>query len=234
MAMEKPFRFKQFSLAHSQSAQKIGTDSVILGSWLKADQASTILDVGSGCGLLSFMMAQKFPHAQVLGIEKDPPSHLESLENIDHNPFKERLRFLEADFAQWKSEERFDLIVSNPPYFESGQATERPARDNARRQKSLSHTVLLQQMRNLLADKGSINLILPPPEAENFIALAIKEGLYLARFCEVKSRENTAPKRCLFSLSSIPSSCQNKELILYNADGSRHVQHAEITQDFYL
>lgn len=234
MAKQKPFQFKQFSLAHSRSAQKIGTDSVILGSWLKAEKADTILDVGSGCGLLAFMMAQKFPQAQVLGIELDLASFEESLENCTHSPFKERVSFIQSDFTQWSSHTLFDLIVSNPPYFESGQNTERPARDNARRQKSLSHAILLKQMSQLLTEKGSIYLVLPPFEAANFIDLAHKEGLYLARFCEVKSKADSPTKRCLFSLSRQASRTQNEELILYSEDGSRHPQHAKLTHDFYL
>tara|TARA_R110002050_G_scaffold270458_3_gene413544 strand:- start:11983 stop:12687 length:705 start_codon:yes stop_codon:yes gene_type:complete len=234
MATQKPFHFKQFSLAHSRSAQKIGTDSVILGSWLKAEKADTILDIGSGCGVLAFMMAQKFPQAQVLGIELDFASFEESLENHTHSPFKDRVNFMHADFTQWNNKQRFDLIASNPPYFESGQNTNRPARDNARRQKSLSHGILLKQMRQLLTEAGSIYLVLPPIEASNFIDLAKLEGLYLSRFCEVKSKADTPTKRCLFSLSRQASQTQKEELILYLEDGSRHPQHAKLTQDFYL
>ena len=234
MAHQKPFQFKQFSLAHSRSAQKIGTDSVILGSWLKAEKADTILDVGSGCGLLAFMMAQKFPQAQVLGIEQDLASFEESLENCTSSPFEERVNFIQSDFTQWSSNRHFDLIISNPPYFESGQNTNRPERDNARRQKSLSHTDLLKKMNQLLTGAGSIYLVLPPIEASNFIDLAKLEGLYLSRFCEVKSKADTPTKRCLFSLSRQASQTQNEELILYLEDGSRHPQHAKLTQDFYL
>lgn len=232
--MDKPFRFKQFSLSHSHSAQKIGTDSVILGSWLQADAPQKILDVGSGCGLLAFMMAQRFHQAQIIGVEKDLPSYQESLQNIETSPYQKQVEFIQADFSQWQSKDQLDLIVSNPPYFESGQATDRPARDNARRQKSLSHSILLQQMKKHLSDSGSMHLILPPTETKNFINNAVKEGLHLIRFCEVKSRANTATKRCLFSLSKTESPCHKEELILYSEDGTRHPQHAQLTQDFYL
>ncbi len=234
MAHQKPFQFKQFRLAHSRSAQKIGTDSVILGSWLKAEKADSILDIGSGCGLLAFMLAQKFPQAQVLGVELDFASFEESLENCTSSPFKERVNFIQSDFTQWSSNKHFDLIVSNPPYFESGQNTDRPERDNARRQKSLNHTILLKKMSQLLTEAGSIYLVLPPFEAANFIDLAKQEGLYLSRFCKVKSKANTATKRCLFSLSRQATQSHNEELILYLEDGSRHPQHAKLTQDFYL
>ncbi len=232
--MDKPFRFKQFSLSHSRSAQKIGTDSVILGSWLKADAPKQILDVGSGCGLLAFMMAQRFPQAQVTGIEKDPPSYCESLENLTSSPYQKQVKFYNADFCTWDYQEKFDLIVSNPPYFESGQNTERSARDHARRQKSLSHAILLQQMEKLLSPMGIIALILPPPEAKTFIENAQKKGLYLSRFCHLKSRANTESKRSLFSLSRKASPTEKEELILYDAAGKRHPQHALLTQDFYL
>jgi len=232
--MDKPFRFKKFSLSHANSAQKVGTDSVILGAWLKADAPQKILDVGSGCGLLAFMMAQRFLQAQIIGVEKDLPSCLESLQNLESSPFKEQVSFIKADFAQWESKEQFDLIVSNPPYFESGQATDRPARDNARRQKSLSHAILLQQMKKHLSPTGSIHLILPPMEAKSFIENAKNQELYLSRFCALKSRANTETKRCLFSLSRTESTYQNEELILYCEDGARHPQHTQLTQDFYL
>jgi tRNA1Val (adenine37-N6)-methyltransferase len=233
MANEKPFQFKQFSLAHSKSALKIGTDSILLGSWAETKNALNILDVGSGCGILSFMLAQKAPQAKILGIENEDDSFQESLFNLKGNPFKERVDFTLADFKDWTSDLRFDLIVSNPPYFEVAQTTGNPARDNARRQNSLSHELLLNNILLVLAEKATVNLILPPPEAQNFIALAQKKGLHLMRFCSVKSKEEALTKRCLISLSNYPSPLQEQEIILYQANGKRHHQFTEITADFY-
>ena len=117
-----PFQFKQFALAHQQSAHKIGTDAIVLASWLNGASARQILDFGSGCGVLSFISAQRFPNAQILGIEVDEASYLESVANKVQNPFAHRLNFLHQDIQEFEPTTKFDLIVSNPPYVADGEA----------------------------------------------------------------------------------------------------------------
>tara|TARA_R110002094_G_scaffold42899_1_gene55098 strand:+ start:26 stop:445 length:420 start_codon:yes stop_codon:yes gene_type:complete len=98
------FRFKKFSLEHSQSAQKIGTDSVLLATWIEHHNPRRILDIGSGCGLISFILAQRFPNSEIVGIEIDKESHDESLINLNSFPLATKLSFINADFLEYDFE----------------------------------------------------------------------------------------------------------------------------------
>ncbi|HAD98424.1 MAG TPA: hypothetical protein DCG19_13520, partial [Cryomorphaceae bacterium] len=113
------FHFKQFTIHHNRCAHKVGTDGVLLGAWAQAPSPLHILDIGSGSGLIALMLAQRFPHAQITGIELDHDSYLQSMENVEASPFSERVHILHADFRNYNFEGKtFDLIVSNPPFFE--------------------------------------------------------------------------------------------------------------------
>lgn len=234
MSAAQEFQFKQFRLAHGQCAHKIGTDSILLGAWAQSEKVSHILDVGSGSGILSFMLAQKYPQAEVTGIELDEASFLESLQNLSHSPFRERVQFIREDFKLWQSTKLYDLIISNPPYFAIAQNTKRPERDAARRQNSLSHSLLLQQLKELLHTEGSAQLILPSAEAEKFRALAFKMDLFPNKICRIRSLADGKHIRELFSLQKQKCNCEQTELVLYEKDGSRTQAFAALTQDFYL
>ena len=172
-----PFQFKQFSISHDKCAHKVGTDGVLLGAWAGVENPKHILDVGSGSGLIALMLSQRFPNAQVTGIELDTPSAIQAKENADNSPFKGRVEIVKGDFLQFTFAEKFDLIVSNPPFFKGNTSTGKTERDRARHEEHLPQAEFLQKAISILSKQGMLALILPREEGSFFKHEAEKQGL---------------------------------------------------------
>lgn len=216
---------------------KVGTDSVLLGSWLKADSPTCILDAGSGCGILTMMMAQRFQEAQVHGIERHSPSVNEAVFNAQRSPYHARISFSEADLFQYRAKQAFDLIISNPPFFINALPSPSASRKQARHfssQEDLINWVL--RLSSFLHPTGAIGLVLP------FTAhLELREklslyGLFTAEELYVKSMvQNPSPKRVLskWALEST-SDPQVEQLVLYSSPQIRTEAYSKLCRDFYL
>ena len=122
------FDFKQFRVYHDRCAMKVGTDGVLLGAWAPTNQATRILDIGAGSGLISLMLAQR-SKATIVGVELDEAAALQARENVEQSRFASRIEIVNADILHYTSEAKFDLIVSNPPFF--NDALECPAKKNS-------------------------------------------------------------------------------------------------------
>ena len=112
------FQFKQFTVWHDKCAMKVGTDGVLLGAWTSVESAHRILDIGTGTGLVALMLVQRsLPDANIVALEIDEAAVGQARENIIRSPWKERVEVVQADFRKYRSSDKFDVIVSNPPYF---------------------------------------------------------------------------------------------------------------------
>lgn len=196
-----PFQFKQFALAHQQSAHKIGTDAIVLASWMNGASARQILDFGSGCGVLSFISAQRFPNAQILGIEVDEASYLESVANKVQNPFAHRLNFLHQDIQEFEPTTKFDLIVSNPPYFTEGIKAPQANRAQARHSEAATFWTWMSALSKMLSPDGKLTLILPPDLWDTGAKRFQKLGLFPTRLCRMQHQAKSPVKRVLVELS---------------------------------
>lgn len=230
----EPFRFKQFHVHHHLCAHKVGTDGVLLGAWAKHLHPIRILDVGSGSGLISFMLAQRFPQATFVGIEQHASSVAQARQNLAESPFRGRGTFIHTDFLKWQTAEKFDLIVSNPPYFKQAQSTAVAERDSARRQFNMPHDLMLKRMASLLRADGKIALVLPTSEAQVLTTEAEKNGLNLNRSCAVKSFPNTKVIRYLIELGQADSPMEKSEIIIRDDTGSWHGSYQKLTDAYYL
>lgn len=230
----EPFRFKQFHVHHHLCAHKVGTDGVLLGAWADHPSPKQILDVGSGSGLISFMLAQRFPKTTFVGIEQHGPSINQARQSLAEGPFAHRGEFIQADFLQWNTHEKFDFIVSNPPFFEKAQQTAKAERDAARRQFNLPHHLMLKRMVSLLQADGKIALVLPTSEAQVLTTEAEKIGLSLNRKCAVKSFPHTKVIRHLLEFSAHSHPLQQDELAIRNEDRGWSNDYRELTAAFYL
>jgi len=226
------FHFKQFTIRHNRCAHKVGTDGVLLGSWVQAPSPLHILDIGSGSGLIALMLAQRFPHARITGIELDHDSYLQSMENVEASPFLERVHILHADFLNYNfGGKTFDLIVSNPPFFERAFLSGNVTRDQARHTFSLPHSIMIEKATALLNKHGSLNLILPVEEAENIRAYT---PLKLLRKTLVYNHQGGEVKRWLMEMSAKPGKTLEEDLFIRDENGGFSSEYRQLTRNFYL
>ena len=244
------FTFKQFEIQQDRCAMKVGTDGVLVGAWAEGGQR--ILDIGSGTGLISLMMAQRFPEAQVWGIDIDPDACMQARENVAASPFADRvgisccaLQNLSEEHLVRGSEELmemkegegnlFDAIVSNPPFFVNGLKNPDSKRAMARHSDSLPFPVLMKGVRRWLSDEGVFSAIVPADVLESFVSEAYCSGLSLVRQCGVKTVERKQPKRYLVAFSKRRAGMMDKcTEIMTDSEGNRSEWYAKITEEFYL
>ena len=233
------FRFKHFSIDQSKVAMKVGTDGVLLGAWAEvSNKASRILDVGAGSGLICLQMAQRYPTSKILGIERDQGAASAALANISNSAFSERIAILEDDFVSWypNCEERFDAVVSNPPFFDESPKEVHDARHLARQSAYLPLDVLVKGAARLLVVDGSFSVILPYEQATELQRIAASYGLELKRYCLVKGRSDTPVRRVLFDFvkTKNPIIAHREELVIELDRNIYTEEYRELTAPFYL
>lgn len=228
------FRFKQFIINQDQCAHKVGTDGVLLGTWVRHFNPKKILDVGSGSGLISLMLAQRFPKAHITGIEKDQASFLQSQQNIQESSFKDRVTISHNDFLSCDLKEHFDLIVSNPPFFKGAHTSGKEERDNARHELSLPHHILVEKAKSVLTKEGIFSVILPSEEAQEFVTICESQGLFENYRTEIKGQPDAPIKRWLMEFSFEPNTLKHTQLVLRDGEGNFSKAYKNLTQDFYL
>ena len=243
--MSKPFTFKQFTIAQDRCAMKIGTDGVLLGAWASIDHNPySILDIGSGTGIISLMLAQRSIADNIEAIELDDAAYEQCTENFESSIWADRLFCFHAGFDEFVDEyatdetdedELYDLIVSNPPFYTEDVTTGNEARDNARQNTSLPFNELLSGASKLLSKDGVFSTIIPFKEEEEFIKLAKNFQLYPKRITRVKGNADVAIKRSLLEFTKEPSSNLKTEELVIEKD--RHIyteEYINLTKDFYL
>ncbi|MEX2380482.1 MAG: methyltransferase [Vicingaceae bacterium] len=191
----KPFRFKQFDVYQEQTAMKVGTDGVLLGAWTEVENAQSILDVGCGTGLLSLMLAQKSA-AKITALEIDPKAIKEAVYNVSLSPWSKQIELIEADFKDFQSEHRFDLIICNPPFFKGKK--EDTSRSLARQNTYLPYDILFSKATDLLNENGVFSLITPFGDQEDILKLANFFQLNANKIVNVKGHAYAPYKRTLF------------------------------------
>lgn len=228
------FKFKQFELEHDKCAMKIGTDGVLLGAWAHHPSPKRILDIGCGSGLISFMMAQRFENSEIIGIDSAASAILQSEINLQTNPWKNRIQFQLSDISDFKNAP-FDLIVSNPPFYNGTSFSGNSERDKARQNNHLSTEMLFDNAARLLNQKGIFCCIIPIEFQTKHIQCANSNHLYLNDELIVKGHANKAAKRILLSFSKEKMTV-NSDILIIESD-KRHQyskQYLSLVKDFYL
>lgn len=251
---ETVFRFKQFDVNNRLSAMKVGTDGVLLGAWsslppeekkplpetecASAPVYPSILDVGCGTGLIALMLAQRCQQAHIYGIEIDNIAADEAFENFAASPWADRLSVIKGDFTTMPEivgDQKFDLIVSNPPFFTNGEKSPDQARMAARHETSLPLSTLVETSCHLLSDNGHICIVLPVDREEELKYLAVVNHLCLSRLTRVSTVTTKPPRRILAELrrgSSMPTILA--QLHIHGADGGFSAEYTSLVKDFYL
>lgn len=234
MGREKTFRFKQFAVLNDRTAMKVGTDGVLLGAWCPVEGARRVLDVGTGCGVIALMVAQRNSEAHIDGIDIDPGAIEEATLNFAASPWSERLTAMMADFNHMTSTDSYDLIVSNPPYFTDSLLPPDAARTLARHTGSLSYRQLIEGAAQRLTDGGMLALISPTEAEGAIIEAAAFASLPVKNITRVIPVEGAAVKRILWLLSRREMPYREEYLTIAHRDGSFTSEYIALTRDFYL
>ena len=230
------FRFQRFSMTHARSPMKIGTDGVLLGAWCDGSQARWALDVGTGCGLIALMLAQRYPLLQVEGIDIAPGAVDDARENFAGSPFAERLSVRQGDVLTADFSRRYDLIVSNPPFFTEDTLPPEASRAAARHAVHLPAEAFARKITQILAPSGRVALIYPYREADRLVGFFAAEGLFLARRTDVRGGAGRPLKRSLLEFSFAPVGAEEvatDTLQLCEENGRRSTQYRELTRGFH-
>jgi tRNA1Val (adenine37-N6)-methyltransferase len=234
---QEPFRFKQFTIGQDRCSMKVGTDGVLLGAWARVEHVENILDIGTGSGLIAIMLAQRSEAASIHGVEVDQPSCEQARENMLGSPWAERLdtyHMAIQDFAV-TTDIRYDLIVSNPPFFTGGNLSYNQDRNSVRHTIKLPHQDLLSAVRKLLRHEGRLALILPYLEGLRFCELAATYQLYCQRMTEVLPKADRPVERLLLEFSKSKQQPTVDQLVLRETDGDQWTAaYQALTRAFYL
>jgi tRNA1Val (adenine37-N6)-methyltransferase len=229
------FSFKQFTIIQEKSAFKVGTDGVLLGASAETDGAVNILDIGSGTGLISLMLAQRC-NAEITAIEPDYESFLQTCENVTRSPWHERIKVLHTTFQNLGPDPGpFDMIVTNPPFFNNSLKNPDLRKSGARHNESLSTEEILKGAKTFLKENGNLQLILPYVEGNIFIAEAHKYGLYCNKIIKIKPEPSADIRRLILKFSRVQK--KPSESFLTIEHGKRHEfteEYVNLTKEFYL
>ena len=238
--MSKPFQFKQFTIHQDKTAMKIGTDGVLLGAWCSVDNyPDSILDIGSGTGIISLMIAQRSDAMTIDAVEIDENAYEQTVENFEQSNWADRLYCYNATFSEFateikEEEERYDLIVSNPPFYTDDFKSNDSTRNKARFTSSLSFKELIVGVSKILSVNGIFSLIIPFKEEEIFMNLAKENKLFLNRVCRVQGNTSTEIKRSLLEFSFHQKELKEEQLTIEISRHQYTKEYIELTKDFYL
>lgn len=228
------FSFKQFTIYQDRCAMKVGTDGVLLGTWTPIHSAKHVLDVGTGTGLISLILAQRNSSINITAIEIDTAAAQQAEENVAHSPWADRIKVECCDFRFFKPKNSFDLIISNPPYFVDAMKCPDIQRCMARHAGSLNYELLFAQSARLLAPEGKVSVIVPAEAEKNVVDAAWNNRLYPQCRTNVYTKPGKPCRRILFLFGFQDTICQTYPLFIEQDGGGYTSEYTALTKDFYL
>lgn len=227
----KPFSFKQFTIQQSKNVFRVGTDGVLLGALADVKNAFSVLEIGTGTGLISLMLAQRNPEAKFLGIDINKNAAELTKVNFQNAPFFSRLKNIHQDFKDFETGQKFDLIVSNPPYFEASDSEKDKI---ARQTVELNFRQLIVKSSQMLSDEGILSVIIPAEAGNDFIAMTDENKMFLVRKVHIKGIESSKVKRLVLEFSKSEKKLEESELIIEKSPRQYSDQYLELTQEFHV
>ena len=239
------FDFKQFSIIQEHTAMKVGTDGVLLGAWTcdclchtsSSDNRSScnVLDIGTGTGLIALMIAQKLPTACIDAIEIDHDAYVEARLNVSRSQWNDRINVYESSLNGFIPNVRYDIIVTNPPFYNSTLKPEDSSRASARHHDSLPFSDIALFAEKYLSENGQLYAIYPTNFEENIMIGLVNSSLYYNRICDVFTKEGKPCKRRMIVFGKQPQNAVIKEtLFIRNKDGEYSESYINLTKDYYL
>ncbi|MDA9284552.1 methyltransferase [Flavobacteriaceae bacterium] len=217
---------------------KVGTDGVLLGAWCSLESLpKTILDIGTGTGIISLMLAQRSSAITIDGLEVDPSAYMQTVDNFENSDWSDRLYCYNTSFQKFvddTNKETYDLIVSNPPFYTEDYITKNSSRNKARFTSSLTFKELIGGISKILSKSGFFSTIIPFKEESTFICLAEQHSLHLNKICRVQGNNNSDIKRSLMTFSFNKVKISETNLIIENSRHKYTKEYEELTNNFYL
>ncbi|ASW75731.1 tRNA (adenine-N6)-methyltransferase [Chryseobacterium piperi] len=227
----KPFRFKQFDIHQSPNVFRVGTDGVLLGALANISGAEKVLEVGTGTGLISLMLAQRNPQAEFLGLDIQEEAVNLTKNNFENSVFASRLKNRYQDFKTFDTKEKFDCIVSNPPYFEESSSD----KDKIARQTiELNFRQLILKSSVLLSQNGVFSVIIPAEVGFEFNKIAEEYNLFLNRRIHIKGIENSKTKRLILEFSFYEKNVEEFDFVIEKSPRVYSDQYLELTKEFHI
>lgn len=227
----KTFKFQQFEIQQSSQVFRVGTDAVLLGVWADMSDAENMLEVGTGTGIISLMLAQRNPKTKITAIDIDKNAVNLAKLNFENSPFSERLKVVWKDFNQFETKEKFDSIVSNPPYFEENTSS----KDILARQKiTLNFQQLIQNTAKLLSENGQFCAIVPLEFSEEMLVLAEKENLFLTQKINIFGIKYGECKRLILTFSKRFQPLQETDFVIEKSPRNYSDDYLERTKAFHV
>lgn len=236
--MPMAFQFKQFSIEQDKCAMKVGTDGVLLGAWTPLiNNPFNILDIGAGTGLIALILAQRSNAEQIDAIEIDEDAYEQCVENFENSNWGDRLFCYHAafdEFVEEMQEERYDFIISNPPFYTSQYKSDNEQRDLARFEDALPFKELIEGTSILLSENGFFSTIIPFQEEKNFISIAAHFNLFPFKLTRVKGTSASEIKRSLIAFSKNETQLITDELVIETSRHQYTEEYKMLTSEFYL
>jgi tRNA1Val (adenine37-N6)-methyltransferase len=231
----KPFRFKQFEIYQDNSAMKVGTDAILLSAWARMGDARRILDVGTGTGIIALMCAQRNLKATIEAVEIDEASCQDAARNFADSPWSDRIFLHHMDFLDFTPKGRYDLIISNPPYFSNSIRAHDPSRNAARHDDALPAAALLEKARHMLNPDGSLAVIFPKNYLEKWEAAARQHGFFPHRVCHVFTLPHKDSQRVMVEYGlSESSETEMESVLIEQSPGVVSDQYKGLTETFFI
>lgn len=236
MRISGPFRFKQFSVEQGTVTMKVNTDGVLLGCWCSLSFfTGKALDIGTGTGVIALILAQRSLQLYIEALDIDEQAFFISSTNFKNSPWSTRLASFYSSLQDFQSKDKFDVIITNPPYFVNRYKSEQIAKNVARHADSLPFSVLIDFVKNNLSSDGFFHLILPADEGNEFIHLAELQGLFVTKKTNVASYVSKPVIRYLLTFSLKKLDVVEDDFYIYNGPNMGYTDgYIELTKDFYL
>ncbi len=226
------FQFQQFSIRQTHAALKVGTDALLLGSIAQFTNPQTILDIGTGTGVLALMCAQRFPEATIEAVELDEQACIDAAHNFSSSPFAHRLSLIQCDIKLFQSDKHFDGIICNPPYFENSQLSTDASRSRARHTQDLDFESLIAIISRTLSPSGKAWIILPESSHEKWLDLINRSSLQLAEKWLIYGKPDKLVRN-IYCLQHEVATTQTRSLTVRQADGKYTQEYIALTKDFH-
>ena len=227
----KPFRFQKFDILQHENVFRVGTDGVLLGALCQVENVQKILEVGTGTGLISLMLAQRNANAEITALDLNGDAVKLAQENFKNSPFSERLQDFHQDFKIFESQKEYDFVVCNPPFFEENNSVKDIL---ARQQVELTFRSLIEKASKILSSEGIFSVIIPSESVQEFENLAEDFDLYLVRKVNIFGIENGVLKRNVLEFSKKKSALETLDFTIEKSPRKYSDQYLELTKEFHV